>query len=251
MSNNEQLFDESYKILKMLAVLDQSLKEDSNIQLVTQMDWDQIQTVMIDMDGTLIDLCFDHVIWNHALPQQLAQKRGISPKEAHDLLYSEYRPPFPIDFYSIDAWARKTGLDLMQIHKDTSHLLQYRPGAIQFLEFLKARKLRVVIATNCHPKSFELKDSILNIRSKVDAVYSSADFGVAKDEVEYWDCVEQIESFPRSHTLFIDDAQPILDTGWEAGIGHLMTIKQPNCLIPAVSTFFHPVIDDFRDLLPN
>ena len=235
----------------MSTTLNGSVIKDSGINLVTHFDWDQVDTVMVDMDGTLIDLCFDYVLWNQVFPGKLAKKHGISVTEARNQLYADHQPPFSLDFYSVDYWTRLTGIDLMEIHESCSYLLRYRPGAVEFLDFLRSRSIRVVLATNAHPKSIALKDSRLQILDKVDAVHSSSNFGVAKDFIDYWDCMSEVETYSRMHTLFIDDVSFILDKGWEAGIQHLMTIKQPNSRLSARTDFFYPVIDDFRDLIPN
>ena len=31
-------------------------------------DWDRIDTVLLDMDGTLLDLHYDNTLWNELLP---------------------------------------------------------------------------------------------------------------------------------------------------------------------------------------
>ena len=36
--------------------------------------WDDIDTVIFDMDGTLLDLHFDHQVWSNLLPAKLAKK---------------------------------------------------------------------------------------------------------------------------------------------------------------------------------
>ena len=235
----------------MLTVLNGSVVSDSTLPLVANVDWNKIETVMVDMDGTLIDLGFDHTIWNHILPTRVSERHSMSFEEAKRFLYGDYKPPFSLDFYNIDRWTEITDIDVMGIHRECTDLLSFRPGAVEFLQYLKDNSVRVVIATNCHPKSFELKDSCLSLRDKVDSVHSSADFGIAKDDVAYWDCMSEVEKFSRSHTLFIDDVSFILDKGWEAGIQFLMTIRRPNSLVPAQNDFYYPVIDDFRDLIPN
>ena len=45
-------------------------------------DWDSIDTVLLDMDGTLLDLHYDNHFWLEYLPQRYADLKGISPEEA-------------------------------------------------------------------------------------------------------------------------------------------------------------------------
>ena len=48
-------------------------------------DWKQIDTVLLDMDGTLLDLAFDNYFWLEHLPQRYAAKHRISEEEAATL----------------------------------------------------------------------------------------------------------------------------------------------------------------------
>ena len=40
--------------------------------------WEKIDTVLLDMDGTLLDLHFDNHFWLDYLPQCYAEKNGLS-----------------------------------------------------------------------------------------------------------------------------------------------------------------------------
>ena len=39
-------------------------------------DWSRIDTVLLDMDGTLIDLRFDNHLWNVVVPDRCANRRA-------------------------------------------------------------------------------------------------------------------------------------------------------------------------------
>lgn len=228
----------------------ESVRDDVYVPIARNVAWDQIDTVMLDMDGTLIDLYFDDTIWNRALPRRFAKSLGVSVDAAKDKLYADHKPPFTLNFYSIDYWSNLTGIDLMSIHHEYTELFQYRPGAVEFLSYLKGARQRVLITTNSHPKSFNLKDRHLNLGEKVDAVYSSATFGVPKENLRFWSELHEVEPFDPTRTLFIDDASFVLDKGFQAGIGHLLTIKQPNSRRPPIEQSFYEAVDDFRDLIP-
>ena len=40
-------------------------------------DWNNIDTVLLDMDGTLLDLHFDNFFWLHHLPKRYSEQHGI------------------------------------------------------------------------------------------------------------------------------------------------------------------------------
>ena len=69
-------------------------------------DWPAIDTVLLDMDGTLLDLGYDKRFWEETLPRRVAEARGIDLDDAHRLM----RPIFEstagtLDWYCVDYWS--------------------------------------------------------------------------------------------------------------------------------------------------
>ena len=54
-------------------------------------DWQGIDSVFLDMDGTLLDLHFDNHFWLEHVPDRFAQARGLDPAAAREQLYARYR----------------------------------------------------------------------------------------------------------------------------------------------------------------
>ena len=44
--------------------------------------WDCIDTVLLDLDGTLLDLAFDNYFWLERIPTAYAAARGLTLEEA-------------------------------------------------------------------------------------------------------------------------------------------------------------------------
>ena len=40
--------------------------------------WESVDHVMLDMDGTVLDLAFDNHFWRDVVPERYAQQRGLS-----------------------------------------------------------------------------------------------------------------------------------------------------------------------------
>src|SRR5690554_1180347 len=101
--------------------------------------WQQIDTVLLDMDGTLLDLHFDNYFWLTYVPQCYAKLRGISEAEAlADLNKSFVGLVGTLDWYCLDFWADLTGLNILELKKDVAHKIAIRP---QVLEDRKSTRL--------------------------------------------------------------------------------------------------------------
>src|SRR5574344_700514 len=52
----------------------------------TMLAWQEIETVLLDMDGTLIDLHFDNYFWQRLVPERWGASRGLSLESARQQL---------------------------------------------------------------------------------------------------------------------------------------------------------------------
>ena len=214
------------------------------------MTWDEIDTVLLDMDGTLIDLNYDNTLWNEHVPNHYAAAQGLEPSQASALLYGEKMANQPkLHYYSVDFWKQRTHLDIDRLHSDLAHLIRYRPNADAFIRYLRKNRRRAVIATNAHPNSLAIKDATIGLVGQVDACYSAHEFGWAKEEIGYWEKLFSLEFSNRERTLLIDDNEDVLDTAAEFGIGHVLTIAQPDLHKPPRASTRYPVISDFKDIM--
>ncbi|MCK4586177.1 MAG: haloacid dehalogenase, partial [Gammaproteobacteria bacterium] len=54
-------------------------------------DWKKIKTVLLDMDGTLLDLHFDNHFWLEHMPRRFAEAKGVALEDARAELLSRYK----------------------------------------------------------------------------------------------------------------------------------------------------------------
>ena len=215
------------------------------------LDWSRIDSVLLDMDGTLLDLNFDNHFWQVHLPQRYAAARGLPPGSGREELMARFHARAgTLDWYSVDFWETELELDIMRLKEEVAHLIDIHPHVTAFLDAVRGSGRRVVLATNAHHKSVTLKMARTGLSPRFDAIVSSHALGAAKEEQEFWQRLRQIEPFDPARTLLVDDSLPVLDSARRYGIAHLVAVKKPDTRQPEKDTGDYPAIDDFSQLMP-
>ena len=212
-------------------------------------DWSAIDTVLIDMDGTLLDLRFDNWFWLEHLPAIWAQPRGISAAEAaRQLLPRFHAARGRLDWYCIDYWSRELDLDIRAITDAAGERVAWIPGAPELLARLGALGKQRVLLTNAHPGTLAIKDRRVGVVGRLDAAYSSHAFGAPKEDPLFWPRFTAARQFDPARTLLVDDSLPVLAAARAAGIGWLCAIRRPDSGQPAREAAGFHAIDSIADL---
>lgn len=214
--------------------------------------WHSIDTVLLDMDGTLLDLCYDNTLWNTLLPERYSEAQNITQVQAREYLFSHMQQARgQLHFYCLDYWAEFTGLDVIALHHELSTMIRFRPNALEFLQWLQAQDKRSLLVTNAHRDSLHVKNSHCDIVSRLDAAISCHDYGAPKESQEFWHRLMQNHPFERERTLLIDDNDNVLNSANRFGIRHLLTISQPDSARPPKTGSRYHALEDFADLLES
>lgn len=193
----------------------------------------QTKTLMLDMDGTLLDLAYDNYMWLEHIPRQYAKENAISHEDARELLESKFaHASGDLRWYCLDHWSEILGLDIIKLHHDNSHRIGFLPGALEFLRHVKELDIRVLMVTNSHRGTLQLKDAITGLGDYFDGIHSSHDYGFAKENQAFWGALQEDVGFERDSTLFIDDSPYVLRSAKTYGIGSLLKITQPDTRVP-------------------
>src|SRR6187549_375496 len=101
-------------------------------------DWSQIDTVFLDMDGTLLDLRFDNYFWRELVPQRYAECNGMTKPEAQRQLVPRFAAwEGRLEWYCLDHWTRELGLDLAALEEEAAGRITWLPSAVEFLVRLR------------------------------------------------------------------------------------------------------------------
>ncbi len=212
--------------------------------------WERIDTVLLDMDGTLLDLRFDNWFWQEHVPDVYARHHGLTAEEAHATLAPRFAAARGrLDWYCIDYWSRELGLDIPSIKRGVREQVAWIPGAEQFLGRLRALGKRRLLVTNAHPETLAIKDQHVDLIGHLDAVYSTHSFGVPKEDPAFWPRFAASEPFDPARTLFVDDSPPVLQAAHGYGIAWLRAIRHPDSGRPARDTAGFVGIDSVAELI--
>lgn len=213
-------------------------------------DWRNISTVFLDMDGTLLDLNFDNHFWQEFVPRRYAESRGLSLDAARSALIPRFKATEgQLEWYCLDYWTEQLGLDLAGMKAEIAGLIAVLPHVTEFLEFLRRLEKRVVLATNAHPKSLGLKLERTCLHVFFDAIISSHALGSPKENLAFWDRLQTIEPYDPAGALLVDDSLAVLRSARRAGLAHQIAVRKNDSRRPSRDITEFPAIEDFRELM--
>jgi putative hydrolase of the HAD superfamily len=203
------------------------------MNITPQAALERCDTLMLDMDGTILDLAFDNYIWTDLVPRRYAAANKMTFEESRKALFDKYRAvQGGLDWYCLDHWNDRLGIDVVKIHHDVTHKIGYLPGALDFLRRMHQSDTRVLLVTNSHPDTLDLKDAVTGLADYFDGIYSSHIYGHAKESQAFWHALQEDVDFDVETTLFVDDSQPVLRSARDYGVRMLVTVTRPDTSEP-------------------
>ena len=213
-------------------------------------DWKKIDTVLLDMDGTLLDLNFDNHFWKEFVPLKYAQQQDLSVDAAKQALEPQFKSmEGTLEWYCLDYWSEALQLDIAGLKAEISGLIAVLPHVTEFLEKLQQSSQRVLLVTNAHQDSLGLKMEKTCLQPFFDGIISSHDLGFAKENTGFWPLLQQQQAFDKNTTLLIDDSLAVLNSARQFGIAHLISVSKPDSRQPKKTVIDYRAIEDFRELM--
>jgi putative hydrolase of the HAD superfamily len=190
---------------------------------------DACDTLMLDMDGTLLDLAYDNYMWMERIPAEYARQKEVSEDQAKDHIYAAFRRlEGKLDWYCLDHWSDELDLDVAALHREQNGRIGFLPGAKNFLQAVADHHVRVLLVTNSHQHTLDIKAEVTDIVDYFDDIYTSHALGAAKEDQPFWHALSEQESFDPARTVFIDDNVTVLQSARDFGVDMLLHITRPD-----------------------
>ncbi len=219
---------------------------------VIPIDWQTIETVFLDMDGTLLDLHFDNHFWLEHMPQRYAEKHSLTLANARKDLMRNYQSfEGSLKWYCLDHWQDVLQMDIVSLKHEVADRIAIRANVTEFLEYLRNKGKRLVLLTNAHQKTVDLKFQYVNLRPYFDRIITAHDIGLAKEEAGFWQKLEKVEVFDKTSSLFIDDNLEVLNAANQFGVEKLLAIHQPDSRQAGENADNFTTVECFTQLMKN
>lgn len=216
-----------------------------------QINWNEIDTVLLDMDGTLLDRHFDDHFWLEHVPLTYARKNVISVGEAKKILIPLFHSQEKtLNWTDLDYWSERLGLDIPLLKREVDHLIAIHPGVVEFLLFLRQQRKGAYLVTNAHSKTLELKMRKTRLGPYFSGIVSAHELGLPKEDKRFWDTLQTRIPYDPARTMLGEDSETNLSTAESYGIRYLIYVSRYSSTItPQASQRYHS-IHYFSELLP-
>jgi len=214
-------------------------------------EWNNIDTVLLDMDGTLLDLNFDNHFWLEFVPRRYAEQNGLPIEQAKQRLVPQFKEmEGKLEWYCLDYWSDVLKLDIAGLKTEVAGLISVLPHVVEFLETIQQSSRKVMLVTNAHRASLDLKMQKTCLDRFFDQIISSHDYGSPKETQEFWLQLDKQHAFDIKRTLMIDDSLAVLKSARLYGVKYLISISKPDSQLAKRVISDFPAIEDFRELMP-
>jgi len=196
-------------------------------------DWRQFDPILLDMDGTVLDLAFDNYFWRELVPRCFARSQRRNHERARAELFERYADvQGRLEWYCLDFWTAELGLDLKALKAASSQRIRFLPGAREFLVAVSRSGKRVVLVTNAHADTLGVKKGVAGLGRYFDRFVTSHAVGFAKEQDDFWTRLRDDLDFDPATTLFVDDSLPVLDAAERFGVGGIVAVTRPDTRLP-------------------
>jgi 5'-nucleotidase len=214
--------------------------------------WQATDTVLLDMDGTLLDLAFDNRFWLERVPGPLRRTAGPGLRQALNQLKARMAAVSgQLQWYCLDYWSETWAFDMEAMKRAHQQEIATCPECATSA----GTAARKAVATWPSPPMPTRMYSRIKLEqtglgdwwTPPTAPTNWARPRNRPPSGRPWNAASAIHP---AHTLFVDDSLPVLASARDHGIAHLRAIARPASDQPARPSSDFPAVEALPDLGP-
>ena len=179
-----------------------------------------IECLLIDMDGVILDNAYDNDFWQNQIPEVIADNKGIAFDDAKRLAIQIFNyKKNTKDWYDVDYWSNMLNIDIeaqKRSEKSFSRISLY-DGVIDTLSVLK-NKTKTILITNAHRKTLNIKLEKYNLTPYFDEMVCAHELNYVKEDIQLWYMLRSKYRLDYEKTLLVEDTINNINVGLSAGI---------------------------------
>tara|TARA_B000000477_G_scaffold119756_1_gene120519 strand:+ start:389 stop:1042 length:654 start_codon:yes stop_codon:yes gene_type:complete len=179
-----------------------------------------IECLLIDMDGVILDNAYDNDFWQNQIPEVIADSKGIEFDDAKRLAIQIFNyKKNTKDWYDVDYWSNMLDIDIeaqKRSEKSFSRISLY-DGVIDTLSVLK-NKTKMILITNAHRKTLNIKLEKYNLTPYFDEMVCAHELNYVKEDIQLWYMLRSKYRLDYEKTLLVEDTINNINVGLSAGI---------------------------------
>jgi putative hydrolase of the HAD superfamily len=179
-----------------------------------------IECLLVDMDGVILDNAYDNDFWQNQIPEVIADNKGIAFDDAKRLAIQIFNyKKNTKDWYDVDYWSNMLNIDIeaqKRSEKSFSRISLY-DGVIDTLSVLK-NKTKMILITNAHRKTLNIKLEKYNLTPYFDEMVCAHELNYVKEDIQLWYMLRSKYRLDYEKTLLVEDTINNINVGLSAGI---------------------------------
>ena len=179
-----------------------------------------IECLLIDMDGVILDNTYDNDFWQNQIPAVIANSKDIGFNDAKRLAIQIFNyKKNTKDWYDVDYWSNMLDIDIeaqKRSEKSFSRISLY-DGVIDTLNVLK-NKTKMILITNAHRKTLNIKLEKYNLTPYFDEMVCAHELHYVKEDIQLWYMLRSKYRLDYEKTLLVEDTINNINVGLSAGI---------------------------------
>jgi len=183
--------------------------------------------------------------------EEYAHRRRLTLPDACQELFARYkREEGTLNWTDIDFWSQELDLDIPALKAGIRHLIEVHPDSEPFLRYVRKLTKHVILVTNAHYKTLDLKMNQVGLLGYFEQVVSSFDLGAPKEDRHFWAILEDKISFDPRRTMLVDDNREALQAARDYGISYLFFKAISSSQAEPETSRRFPVLHYFTELMP-